>query len=613
MRLTRADEALYAGVRAMLQRVAEGDSLDLVKKILQLEGLVKCLQRGAEEEPDLIDALFTMVKDPLTRGKKMKKEQQERKRQLDRERAQENRERAKRLKSSDIPTDRTSTSTSTAAQGLQCLETRDMSAQPVDRRSPTRSEHESQRSHPTLDLETAQQGSEGNEEEEDRNDQKSRTSSEASSDVPLRPRDSNGRGTIAATQRPNSPSCSSRSSSDDEDEADTANTKKEEALASKEAPPSARLDHVGTSTGEEAEATISDTFPSTQTTQATPLTAANLARLPPSTRATASEAVHQREVALACGDQAQKEILKGHLLQHVWPRFQHRSNVKNHEQDAETILAMAEDLNFWKMQSGIHLFGKKRMESPRGGGGGAVVARISELAGNPDPVAVFHAIEASSSTEHEARLHKVYAQVRLVRCITRKIDDGYRPKEAKLLPRTTRKQYPKFFLSDMADGMCAGEPKEMRDKKWVKLQREYNAGRRWLETMETFKGEGIAFVIVFAGELKACRSPYGHWPSLSLSPPFPLLPQLRLTPALPEIPCELIARCYNAFQRACMEFVFTWIPSVSRLIKCFGKDALDSFCRLGRLEEGTLNRIRDCEGPEIAPPESVDEMDEGSA
>lgn len=63
-----------------------------------------------------------------------------------------------------------------------------------------------------------------------------------------------------------------------------------------------------------------------------------------------------------------------------------------------------------------------------------------------------------------------------------------------------------------------------------------------------------------------------------------------------------------------MGFVFTWIPSVSRLIKCFGKDALDSFCRLGRLEDGTLSRVRACEGPEMAPAESVDdEMDEGSA
>lgn len=489
MRLSRGDEALYAAVRAMLQRAAEGDSLDLVKKILRLEGLVICLQKGAEEEPDLIDAIFTKLKDPLTKGKKKKKEQLDRKRQLDREQHQE---RAKRMRTNVTPTNDAATTMSPAAQGAQHPERRNRSAQPVDRRSPSRSNHEPpQTSHPALDSEIAQPTSEGEELAEERNDQRSRTSSQSSSDVPLRLRYINGRRTLAA---PINPSCSGRSSSDEEEVVDAANTTAA-ALASKEASPSARLDRAGTSAGDGADATISDSLPDTPTTQATQLTAANLARLPPP-QATASEAVQQREVALTCGDQAQKETLKGHLLQHVWPRFKDRSNLKNHEQDVETIVAMAEQLNFWQIQGGIQAFGKKKkqIESP------GAVARISELVGNPDPVAVFHAIEASLSTEHEARLHKVYAQVRLVRCITRKIDDGYRPSEAKLLPRTTRKQYPKYFLSDMADGMCAGEAKEMRDKKWVRLQREYNAGRRWLETMEAFKGEGIAFIIIFAGK-----------------------------------------------------------------------------------------------------------------
>ena len=51
---------------------------------------------------------------------------------------------------------------------------------------------------------------------------------------------------------------------------------------------------------------------------------------------------------------------------------------------------------------------------------------------------------------------------------------------------------------------------------------------------------------------------------------------------------------------------------MSRLVECFGTNALDRFCRLGRLEDGTMNRIRGCEGPKIAPTEMIDEMDEDS-
>lgn len=65
---------------------------------------------------------------------------------------------------------------------------------------------------------------------------------------------------------------------------------------------SPRLDCVETGPGNGAEATIFDGLPSTQTTQVANLTAANLARLS-APRATASEIIDQREVALVSGNE----------------------------------------------------------------------------------------------------------------------------------------------------------------------------------------------------------------------------------------------------------------------------------------------------------------------
>lgn len=67
---------------------------------------------------------------------------------------------------------------------------------------------------------------------------------------------------------------------------------------------------------------------------------------------------------------------------------------------------------------------------------------------------------------------------------------------------------------------------------------------------------------------------------------------------------------YNGFQRECVKFLFSRLPSMTGLVNCFGNKALDSFCRAGRLDDGTMKRIRDCEGPATVSADSGDAMDE---
>lgn len=58
-----------------------------------------------------------------------------------------------------------------------------------------------------------------------------------------------------------------------------------------------------------------------------------------------------------------------------------------------------------------------------------------------------------------------------------------------------------------------------------------------------------------------------------------------------------------------MRFIFSKSPSLTRLAGCFGEDALDRFCRSGRLDDETTNKVRDCEGPATGFVESEDGVD----
>lgn len=71
-----------------------------------------------------------------------------------------------------------------------------------------------------------------------------------------------------------------------------------------------------------------------------------------------------------------------------------------------------------------------------------------------------------------------------------------------------------------------------------------------------------------------------------------------------------IAHDYSTFQRACILFLFSRLPGMTRLVCCFRKQALADFCRFGRLDDDTMKRIGDCEGPTITTSDVTDGTDE---
>lgn len=568
MTLTKVEVALLANTRDLLERLADAGSSELIKKFFKLNGLLSCLRKGAREDPDLVENLYSQLKDALSKGRTAKADRAARKRALDIEQDKRNLQVAKKIKVEHPTADEASSTTVTEEPGLHSEETNNGTGQPQEGRSVTNTTQSEDgrlgknagagfhtndatigsgaaseaspknpvgkhgRSEETRGLSkrpsteplqsggynggvappapqspTSRPPSRGASNDEDGTNTSGTAPNALTSGAPAlqvptsRPssrgasnnkHSTNSSGTVPNTLTSGAPALQIptprpplRSTSNDEDGMDTLGTIPR-TLTSKDTPSTAEPTSLVVVPGTSKSSTAGDQIFSSQSAQATGATIHQLAGLaqPRAAQSTRPLTAGSREQSCTARNPDLIMSIRQEITRQVAPKFASRiPSAAKREQDMEEILVMFERLNFWAIQYRLMTFGERRLRSPR------VIAKIAELADKSDPVAVFRAIEASSATESDAKLHRVYGQVQLVKSIERKLGR---------IPGTTKAD---SFLSDMANNdLAKGESKHIRDKTLSKLRREYDAGRKWLQTIETFNGEGIVFIFVFASE-----------------------------------------------------------------------------------------------------------------
>ncbi|KAL8719606.1 MAG: hypothetical protein Q9225_003407 [Loekoesia sp. 1 TL-2023] len=600
MTLTRAEDAIFSNVRDLLEMLADAGSSELIKKFLKLNGLVKCLHKGAEEDVELLESLFDQFKEVITSEKAKKRKELADKRALSAEEDKKNdHHSAKRVKighdsvgeaqkktvgnseyySSNRPSE---TSLDPETQGestrveLAAPPTK-TAAYPAGRPSPgglqepaASYNNRSTALQPPIARAGSSETNDGNESHKSKSSPiaaRSRSSSNASENSSIDTIVLNTETSAPLAELPGitvaSPKRSPAVALVELPAIETPRVTKETAVSNpgfssntitqaETGAPNHSKEHKIQAGGPLLHATTST---ETQPIRSVP----NLSLVTQSQKASeqvATSSNKKRDVV---------QQLESQIIERVWPRFSSQFNAVRRVHNIDEIMTMFERLNFYTVQYRILTFAERRLKTP------GFKAKITELQDDSDPVAVFHAIEASSATESDAKLHKVYGQIRLFTAVQGKCNKGYKPKEAELLPGTMKIEYPKYFLSDMADSMTQGEPKDVKERTWNKLRREYYAGKRWLETMKTLGGQGVVFIFVFAN-----------------------------------VSSHAITHTYTDFQRECIKFIFAQLHSITRLVGCFENEALDSFCRIGRIDEATMGRIRECEGPIT---DSVDQED----
>ncbi|KAI4224605.1 MAG: hypothetical protein LQ349_007205 [Xanthoria aureola] len=265
------------------------------------------------------------------------------------------------------------------------------------------------------------------------------------------------------------------------------------------------------------------------------------------------------ETAIFTGNKAMFRRLKRHFKEAIYPCFFKQSNEVRSHQQIRQVLELCGTLTFDKVQIDLLAFIILRRQKP------GSRAHIIDLGENAEPVEVFQAIKISGVNEADAKLHRVYGQIRLVESIDRKVKSGYVPMSHNNVNDIKQAQLPTFYLDDMAYEMCRGQSPDAKTKLQNKLQREREAGMHWIEMIGSMGGMGIVFVLIFAGVSR-----------------------------------DALTTRFNKFQRACLAYIIHKLPSLQRLIGMFNESALEDFCRDGRVSDEIEENVRAAHGPDIA-------------
>ncbi|KAL8997088.1 MAG: hypothetical protein Q9188_006416 [Gyalolechia gomerana] len=581
MTLTSREQGLFENVRDELQMIAHTESSELIKKFVKLDGLIKCLHKGAVEDPDLIGDLFDQLKPSLAKGRGEQEKRIAMKRALNleaKEREKEQRQAAKKRKLIHDSISEASESADVPVDDAQEGSNLEFTASPATGvASGVKRNRNMGYNEPKADATTTTQGlpvdpadlSEASNTDERLKHRLSPVGTRSGS-----PRTTSGKTDSSALSPESALSIAELPAVSGISPMGGTITTAAELPAVKASRPLENMapsgmeiafntvtQVAGETTSYDAERAEQTERPNGSSIEQTVLTVTpQLPTVDHSVTMTLpnnSDDSSMEEVVPASKKRNEAQEIMNQIDKKVWPKFSGRTKSDNkRDHDMDEIMSMIERLNFWVIQYRIIIFAEKRLRSP------GIMAKVAELTDESDPVAVFHAIEASSAKENDAKLHRIFGQVRLVKTVQEKVDRGYVPKQAKLLPGTLPIEYTKLFLQDMAKEMTNGEPKNVQIRTWEKLRREHQAGKKWMKIMESFGGEGIVFILLFAN-----------------------------------VSSHAFSRTYTDFQRACVKFIFFKVPSLTRLVGCFGEDALDRFCRSGRIDDVTMDKIRDCEGP----------------
>ncbi|KAL8779989.1 MAG: hypothetical protein Q9213_006678 [Squamulea squamosa] len=235
-----------------------------------------------------------------------------------------------------------------------------------------------------------------------------------------------------------------------------------------------------------------------------------------------------------------------------------RKKERKEKTTTDSVLGLCPKLNFDIVKHRMLEFAAQRRKDP------GSRAQIVDLAEDAEPVTIFQAIKISGVNESDAKLHGIYGQLRLVDSIDRKVKEGYTHEMYDNIQDIAKAELPSFYISEMAYKMCKGQSRNDKEKTERKLRSERNAGIQWLKIMNSLWGIGIVFVFVFA-----------------------------------KISRTALTEGFGSFQHACLAYVISELPSIQNLVQCLGDNALEDFCRNGRLSKEIEVKIRGCKAPEM--------------
>lgn len=189
---------------------------------------------------------------------------------------------------------------------------------------------------------------------------------------------------------------------------------------------------------------------------------------------------------------------------------------------------------------------------------------------------IIDAIGVLEDTEDHFKIHKIFAQMNLFSLVQSK-------QRAPTLGRGrgTRIAEYKVVLHEMSQAGAKGKSDEKKKRRQARAERAYAGGQRWHSVCEWFGGPGTVLVFVTAGKVIPSFSSRIHTDFQFLG-----------------VGRWYIEHGWQKSQMKCFGSISKSLHHIRKMVRVLGSDALEEYCRHGRLSEVVVQRVRALEGYE---------------
>ncbi|KAL9044236.1 MAG: hypothetical protein Q9214_002611 [Letrouitia sp. 1 TL-2023] len=202
------------------------------------------------------------------------------------------------------------------------------------------------------------------------------------------------------------------------------------------------------------------------------------------------------------------------------------------------------------------------------------------------PQEIFLALQTIETLTEDTKIHRAFGQIQFYECVKRKaaaVSQGSKGS------RVCHKYSDKDILKSTVDAAYNGvSPKEIR-RHLDKSTLEYNAGLRWIDIAKSFGGTGAIIIFVLASTLIS--------PSLAAKY---IEQDVKANYDMLDVSMYNISKKWKPFQVNSLKFIAQRVPSIRKLAQSMGDNALEDYCRHGKLSEEIVGRVVEVQG--LPPP-----------
>ena len=196
-----------------------------------------------------------------------------------------------------------------------------------------------------------------------------------------------------------------------------------------------------------------------------------------------------------------------------------------------------------------------------------------------DIVDVLHVL---NGVNEDVTIRCAYAQILLFYSVQQRVSNN------REIPRGNHRAAYLNVLKDVAARKAGGVSERESDRIYKSYQRDYHAGKNWVDVIDMFGGDAIVILFVLAGKVPRdyCQSPIIRSSQKALT-----MLVLTISFANAGVGSWYVTHHFTEYQRACLIHISSHLYSIKILVNSIGPKALERYCRRGCLDESVVETV----------------------